>query len=585
MGTRIGSLLLILLLAGLVAAAAVVIAILVDDDNGGPGSFLAPSIREGELLLINEPREIQVVAGDSDPVTGITLLADGAVITQVVPVADTDQGTYRATLSWTPDRIGFITLTFTAIDLNGDQTNVEFQVEVTDDPERVAAALRVSIVGLRPLQQVPLNETVRVLARADGDREVTTFELSINGRAISQVEAQLAETGYVGRFDWIPNELGETDVAVRAIASDGTTAVADLRLEVVETVQASAQSAQQSQEAGAQEQAAQAASDDARAVIASPDDDAEFEFSQDLEIEIVVEATGTGTVNSLEIYLNIVLFVGITPQPRADGSYREVVTFQPAEPGAYIIEAVAFNTSGQRFGHRITIRVTDPEAESEEQEQAQQEAEDPDAAQLPDLRPAGAALGKEGELVVTIANAGELPIVGVELLVTALRAADGLLLGEQRFQLVIPPAGERIVVLPVIISEPIEVSIVLDLLDEFEEADEENNTLLILLEPETQPDLVPVTLQLSTDGFPVVEIVNAGAGPVTSPIVVSLVFNGEIVEALEFSGALGPQGRLALSGLTPISGEGQLSAVVDPANAIAELDEGNNAITITVPAQ
>ena len=63
-----------------------------------------------------------------------------------------------------------------------------------------------------------------------------------------------------------------------------------------------------------------------------------------------------------------------------------------------------------------------------------------------------------------------------------------------------------------------------------------------------------------------------------------IVLDGLVVDELSYDGPgpLAPQGTLDLQGGV-IIGEGQsLSAIVDPANGIAESNDGNNAITISI---
>jgi subtilase family serine protease len=97
-----------------------------------------------------------------------------------------------------------------------------------------------------------------------------------------------------------------------------------------------------------------------------------------------------------------------------------------------------------------------------------------------------------------------------------------------------------------------------------------------------RPDLVAQGLELSLDRIAIVRVANVGASPYSGTITVRIVFNGETIEELQFSGSLAVQGSLTLSGSRPIEGEGQLSAIVDPANQIAESNEGNNAVAIVV---
>ena len=114
------------------------------------------------------------------------------------------------------------------------------------------------------------------------------------------------------------------------------------------------------------------------------------------------------------------------------------------------------------------------------------------------------------------------------------------------------------------------------------EADEDNNTLSGVFEPLSRPDLVAQNLELSEDGLAIVALINAGSDIANGPIAVVILFNGVAVERLSFPQDLPSQGTLTLAGSIVLEGGGQLSAIVDPDNAIAESDETNNTITIEI---
>ena len=124
--------------------------------------------------------------------------------------------------------------------------------------------------------------------------------------------------------------------------------------------------------------------------------------------------------------------------------------------------------------------------------------------------------------------------------------------------------------------------VVIDSGTEVAETNEFNNTFQATFAPLSRPDLVAQSLQLSGDGFVIVSIGNIGTANYSGPIVVRVVYNGAVVENLAFNGVLAVQGSLTLSGSTSLSGTGQLTAVVDPENAVAEANEANNQITISV---
>ena len=153
MTSRVGSLIVVGLLGILAVIAAVVIVILLDDNGAADDSALisVSPLRDSDLVLLGEPTEIRVTVRDDEPVAGVSLLVDGTVIVRdATPVFDPAQGTFSATLSWVPDRLGFVTITIKTLGLSGEESETEFGVEVTDDPALVAAALQVSILAPLP---------------------------------------------------------------------------------------------------------------------------------------------------------------------------------------------------------------------------------------------------------------------------------------------------------------------------------------------------------------------------------------------------------------------------------------------------
>ena len=77
-------------------------------------------------------------------------------------------------------------------------------------------------------------------------------------------------------------------------------------------------------------------------------------------------------------------------------------------------------------------------------------------------------------------------------------------------------------------------------------------------------------------------LVNAGSDVANGPIVVLILFEGVALERLSVPQDLGAQGTLTLAGSVPVEGSGQLSAIVDPDNTIAESDETNNSVTVSI---
>ena len=567
MTSRVGSLIVVGLLGILAVIAAVVIVILLDDNGAADDSALisVSPLRNGDLVLLGEPTEIRVTVRDDEPVAGVSLLVDGTVIVRdATPVFDPAQGTFSATLSWVPDRLGFVTITIKTLGLSGEESETEFGVEVTDDPALVAAALQVSILAPLPFQRVALNRPLSVLTQARSEEEITAFTLEVEGVQVDETTARESQSGAeVGVLAWTPSVEGETVLRVRARTASGAEDVAEVRVEVVSEALV----------AGDETTTAEDAASGAEGVLAigTPEDQAEFDFSEDLSIDVSIVAVDTGRLLNMELYVNGMLFASVQPQQLADGSYRLTIPFQPPEAGRYELEAVAISELGDRFDDQVQIEVVGEEAEAEEE-----------PAGLPDLVPTSVGVGEGNAVVVTIANQGDVPIQSTSILVSVTRSADGLLLDEATVTLALSPGGARTVTLPVALAEAIEITVIIDTADVVAEADEGNNAISTRFEPPTRPDLVARELQLSLDRIAIVRIDNVGTVNYSGQIRVLVLFNGEMVEQLSFTGVLAVQGSLTLSGSTLIEGAGQLSAVVDPTNEIAEANESNNTVTIDV---
>ena len=157
-----------------------------------------------------------------------------------------------------------------------------------------------------------------------------------------------------------------------------------------------------------------------------------------------------------------------------------------------------------------------------------------------------------------------------------------MLLGETILNVTLSRDASRAFTLPLQLTDAINITIEVDTDNAVRESNEGNNTLITRFEPLLRPDLTAQGLQVSADGIPIVRVTNIGAADYSGSLSVLLLFNGQPVETLIFSGALAAQGSLTLAGSVPITGAGQLSAVVDPTDLIAEANESNNTLTVTL---
>lgn len=557
MTSRAGSLLVLALLGVLTVVAIVLILTLVGDDAGEP-PVLTLSLRDGDLVSLNEPLEIRVTARAEEPVTGVALFVDEALVTQAVPVADPGRGTFSASLNWTPDRLGAVTITVVATKLSGTEATIDLQIQVIEGPVPGEDSTAVVILSPTQLQQVSLEQPATVLARAAADTQITSMVLVVDGVEVAQTRPTQTENGqWNGIFEWQPTEEGPVTLVVLARAGGEEVGSAQVTVEVVSGPVAAPPSAEGEPGGGG-------------LTIESPADNSEFAFREGLSIDLSIAAVQTGPLAAVELYANTVLVTTATPEPLSEDLYRFILPFEPTEPGAYVLEVVAISADNQRYDDTVVISVLGEDG-----------SDDTDAG-LPDLIPTAVSVGEGNSLVLTLANNGLAALQSTPILVGVSRSSDGVLLGETILNVTLSREGSRAFTLPIQLTEAINITVEVDTGNAVRESNEGNNTLTTRFEPLLRPDLTAQGLQVSADGIPIVRVSNIGAADYSGPLTVLLLFNGQPVEALTFDGALAAQGSLTLAGSVPITGAGQLSAVVDPTDLIAEANEGNNTLTITL---
>ena len=577
MTSRLGSVVVATFLAVVTVLAVVLIFILINNDSDAADStVLIPSLRDGDLVLLGEPVEILVTAQDAEPITAISLLINGGRLATQAPVANAVQGTFSTTFTWTPERLGPQTLRFETQTVSGTISGLEISVETTNDAERVRSTLRVVILSPLPFQQVPRDSLVSVLVQGRGRDPIVTFTLDVNGQPVDEQSAELSEGGdAIATLSWTPQTEGRAVLRISGRTAGGAAATADINLEVV----AGDDDSGPAQDAGA-EQAAGAPIEGAQTVpggfvtIKDPSNGANIPYADGLRLDVDIQAHDTGHLSSLELYVNGVLLDSFEPQPLGDGSYRLTIPFQPPEAGEYTLEIVAFNDAGQRFDDRIEINLV---AEAGAQEQAA----DP-ATALPDLFITTLNVGEANIVSVTIVNQGAGALQSTPILISVVRSLDGLLLTDATVTLALAPTASISVQLPLILTEALQITAIVDPDNRVTEGNEDNNQISQLFQPLTRPDFVIQALELSADGFPVVRITNIGEQPFTGQLTVGLLFNGITVETLQFNGTIAAQGSVTLAGSLDLTGPGQLTAVVDPSEFIAEANESNNAQTISI---
>ena len=581
MTSRLGSIIVAAFLGSLALLAVLAIVVLTDDESlGDDSAIVVPNLQDGDVVLLGEPTEILITVRADEAVTGVSLLEDGrTIVRDALPVPDEGQSTFSAALTWVPERLGFVTLTIRTLTESGEETDREIRVEVTDDTSRIAQDFQVSIRSPLPGDQVAVDTVIAVVAQTRSAEPIAVFILEVGGVRVDETVARETAVGESsGILAWTPRELGPTTLTVVARTASGEEDPASVSVEVVTQAEAAlAADATQDTEESADDSDTDATLGSGQLVIQNPANATEFAFTDELAIDVSIVAIDTDPLVTIELYVNTVLFANVEPQRLADGSYRLTVPFQPSEPGIYRLEVVAISESNRRYDDVVDIAVS-----GEGTAPGEADPDEETVADLPDLTPTSVTVGENNAVVVTIANRGTIPIVSTPILVSVIRAADSILLDEASVVLTIPAGSSRTIPLPVFLSEAIDVTVVVDTGASVQEADETNNALTSAFAPTSRPDLVAQGLELSLDRIVIVRVANVGASAFSGTINVRIVFNGEAIDDLQFSGSLAIQGSLTLSGSTPVTGGGQLSAIVDPANQIAEANEGNNAVAIVV---
>ena len=217
MGSRIGSIAILLFIGAIVAAVVVIISRLDLLDTGEPDApVIVVSIDDGELVLLHEPQSITVTISSGSPIATLELLVDEGVVAEVIPPYSAERGAWIGTFVWTPERLGFATVSIVALDAQGVEFSRVLQVEVTDDQARVAATLRLAIEGIAPLQQFPTGAVIRIEIEARGGRPIERIDMLLDDQHGASVSPRLQADGtYRAAFEWAPTSPGEFNVDVR----------------------------------------------------------------------------------------------------------------------------------------------------------------------------------------------------------------------------------------------------------------------------------------------------------------------------------------------------------------------------------
>ena len=510
----------------------------VNENGAAPAApVITASLDDGDSVLLNQQIQLRVEASSGNPVTSAQLFVDGASVAVDTPYYSDARGLYIAGFAWTPDALGRADLRIVLGDDRDVSTEHLIRVDVTDDPSRVNSALRLSIVGIEPLQNVYLGQPIRLRASAQSDEPVTRFVILVNGAEAAAAEASINDQGvYSAALEWTPAVLGAADIQIRAISASGGIPPRELTVSVIEppadfAAAAAADDAEESQE----EAEAEATADGepaAYARILSPGHQTRITYAEGDRIDLEIAARGTGPLSIVNVYITPIDDLGNLG--RSEQIWQRTGTLPPGGEfadtvrnierllsgyGWYQFEIVAFTTAGQRFDHRIDLHFVQPAAgpaaEFAEDELAQ---EDPDeeagGINRTDLSIVSVAVARDGRgIEVSVINSGAIDRASVPITITIRDAANGALLArhEEDYELSV---GQVVAVrLPVAVDQPRDLLVELDA--DYDIQPDGNSVTTTLQPPDGElTDLAVADALLSDDGLLIITVVNVGTRPV-----------------------------------------------------------------------
>ena len=582
--------------------------------NGDPvdAPAIAASIRNGDSVLINQRIFIRVEISSGNPITDAAILVDDSPIARTTPAYDDDRGLYIASLPWTPGELGLADVRIVVRDDADRETARELRVDVTDDPSQVAAGMRLSIVGIVPLQNVALGRPIRIRAVAQSDEPVTGFELRVNDAEIDSAPAQLNADGqYSAVLEWTPAQLGAADIEVRAASGSGGIPPRALTVTVILSdggeTQAAASSAQ-SQQAQAQ---AEPATPSAYARFTAPRNNSEIPRTEDLAIDAEVEVRGTGPLSAATVYITPILADGTygasaaiwsrTDTLPANGNLDAVVPNLQQHfrgLGWYELEVVAVTAAGQRFDQRVRIQLVEAseqdEQEDEEDEESgllidEGEAEDDGAAGAApeparrsdgtDIQIASVAVSPDAaSILVDIVNVGSNDLAGSPVQIRIADADAGGVLIQHPAAVTAAVGRLAAISVPIRVDRTLNIFVVVELP---EDVNLQNNSLRTSVSP-PDPDRIDLALSNAAerdDGTIAITVANVGDASVSEyDIRVSSGESaGEQVENIRRSAAAPPlqPGADELL-ITSQPHAGTVRIVLDPSGRIDQNRQNNS---------
>ena len=568
MGSRIGSIAILLVIAAIVAAVVVVISRLDLLNTGGPDApVMVVSLDEGELVLLNQPQSVTVTISSGNPIATLELFVDSQSVVSVLPSYSQDRGAWIGTFVWTPTQLGFADVQIVALDDQGVESQRQIRVEVTDDQARVAAALRVQVLGIVPLQQFVSGTSIRFAISATGSQPIERFDMLVNDEHIVSVTPVLDESGdYIARIEWTPGQTGEVQVTIVAVDVAGRRESQTIPVILIPQGGSvvTAEGDDEAQESSTPDQPSdneQADSGVGTARIESPSDGQQFTLDSDLAIDVELIARNVGAVASALLYItpiapdntlgNSVLIH--SSEGHGPGDYSELVTDVQrfiTSSGSYELQLVVFTPEKDRYDDRIVIRIV--AVADQDDEQAETDDADADSAAQSDqidlvIVTARQVDDDRNRLNVSITNTSSMDIERTDVLVTVINASNGAELASAAVTFEIESAGVRTIPLDLDLIPGITVEARV-LIEAAVDTNTNNNEFLITLQgpeesgtedsqdsqtseadpqddqqeetvnpdPGPAPDLTFLDAQATSDGYVLLTVINNGDAPAES---------------------------------------------------------------------
>ncbi|MCY3922255.1 MAG: hypothetical protein OXG27_07650 [Chloroflexi bacterium] len=630
MGSRVGSIAILMVIGGIVAAVVIVISRLDLLDTGEPDApVMVLSIDEGELVLLNEPLSITVTISSGNPIATLELFADEVSIASILPAYSADRGAFIGSFVWTPDRLGFADVRIVALDDQGVESSRTIRVEVTDDQARVAAALRVQVLGIAPLQQFVAGTEIHIAISATGNQEIERFDMLVNGEFQASITPVRNEDGqYIAAFFWTHDKPGEVEVTIVAIDVSGRREAKTIPVILIpQDGSTPATEADEQVDPDSQRESStpgdQADTGIGVALIESPEDGERFSLDADLSIDVELTARNVGTVASALLYITPVApdntlgssVLIHSSEGHAPGDYSERIADVErwiTSSGSYELQLVVFTPDDERYDDRIMIHIV---AVADRDDGSSGDAQQDDAPPASDEIDLAIVTARQADddrqrLNVSITNQSTVDIERTDVVITVVDARDGAELASAAVTLGIESDALRTIPLDLDLEPGVDVEAFV-LLEALADTDTSNNRLSITLTapPEGQPeqggeqqseqqesqdrpdpagpspDLTFLDIQATNDGYILMTVINSGAGTAETFFIVITDQSGEQLETISRrdgdAQSLGPGETQILTSLQPHSGTVDISVVVGGDSVEQELD--NNRVTFQIP--